>query len=104
MFVCMYIYNIYKPIFIYRYIYYILEINTCIQIGIQDNNYYQTVALAETVVLPWGACSPQLTTNVFFFIFKRVVVKMKHTIIITRTGTKVAMSDKEIRFFQTRNM
>jgi len=88
-------------------------LNTCVYyvyIGTQDNNCYQTVALAsafeETLALPWGACSPQLTTNLFyFFIFKRVAVKRKHTIVIrTRAGTKVAMSDKEIRFFQTRNM
>lgn len=77
----------------------------------QDNNYYQTVAFAgafeETLVLPWSVCSPQLTTNVFFIIFKRVAEKRKNTIIIiitTRFRTKVAMSDKEIRFFQTRNM
>jgi len=48
----------------------------------QDNNYYQTVAFArafeETLVLPWSACSPQLTTNVFCIIFKRVAVKRKH--------------------------
>jgi len=60
---------------------YILEINRFnstpvyyVYIGTQDNNYYQTVALTrtfeETLVLPWGACSPQLTTNVFFLYSK----------------------------------
>lgn len=74
---------IYMNTYVYLYWYTILEINRVWLnrrvLCTQDNNYYQTVALAhafeETLVLSWGVCSPQLTTNLFLFIFKRVVVK-----------------------------